>query len=290
MPLKGFTCPSNGEEPGRKNSLNYCIKKCSAPCVSPHVLESMYNLENKNPHKGKVISVSQLCGGCKRKVMLERTEDFYIEPDRKLPTFRGAMIHGVIEQAKTPRLKRAGWLIEEHMELPVKTQSGEWTLSATLDSYDTIRESLNDVKTLQEYAVGKMVTGKNKGKWSDHISDAYVKQLNLYRYMGKQLKLFDAKHLRLQIIGFGRMIFTGTDVKWGLKGREETYYLPDVPILSDEEVESWIETDGDKWFRIMYMGEKAPVVDEADKWLCKICVFYKTKFCPNPEEERELGF
>lgn len=291
MPLKGFICPPiSGEEPGRNNTLSYCIKKCKSPCVSPHVLEAIYSLESKNPHKGKIISVSALTGGCKRKTVLERTEDFYVEPDKKLPTFRGTMVHAVIEEAKTTRIKKAKWLIEEHMELPVKTKSGDWILSGTLDAYDVLRETICDVKTLQEYALEKMVTGKQNGTWSKHIPDQYVKQQNLYRYMGRKLGLFDAKRLRLQAIGFGRMILTGTQVKFGKKGREELYTLPDIPILPDEEIESWIQIEGDQWYRILFMGEKAPVVDKEYSWLCKSCVFFKTKACPDPQTERELGF
>src|SRR5258706_2015599 len=108
------------------------------------------------------------------------------------------MVHSVIEEAKTPRIKKAGWLIEHHMELPVKSKSGEWTLSGTLDCYDTDRESIVDTKTLQEYALERMVTGKQNGTWSKHIPDQYVKQQNIYRYMGRKLELFDAKRLRLQ--------------------------------------------------------------------------------------------
>lgn len=288
MGLKGFQCPENGEEPGRNNSLNYCIKKCSQPCVAPHVLEAIYSLEKRNPHKDKRISVTMLCGGCARKTVLERTQDYYLEPDKKLPTFRGSMVHSVIEEAKTTRIKKAGWLIEHHMELSVKSKSGEWTLSGTLDAYDLGRESIIDTKTLQEYALEKMITGKQNGTWSKHIPDQYVLQQNIYKWMGKKLGLFDAKKLKLQAIGFGRMILTGTQVKWGKKGREELYTLPDIPILPDAEIEKIVETQGDKWYRILFLGQKAPVYDDGYEWLCRFCQFHGTEHCVSPKEEKAL--
>jgi hypothetical protein len=282
-------CPDHGEEPGRDNKISYCVNKCKAPCTSPNVLSAILHEESLNPHKGKIISVTQITGGCKRKTFLERTQDFYIEPDKKLPTFRGTLIHSLIEKGNTKEIKKAGWLIEQHMELPVTTKSGSWILSATLDAFDKKRKTLFDVKTLQEYAVEKMVTGKEEGTWSDHISDSYVKQANLYRYIGKKLDLFDAKRLRLQIIGFGRMILTGTTVKLKTKQtkwKEQSYELPDIPVLPDKVVESWINIDGDEWYRIMYGNEPAPVCDDDWKWLCKSCVFNGTQHCPDPDAER----
>lgn len=249
----------------------------------------MLEEEKSNPHKGKMISVTQITGGCKRKVCLERTLPYHLEPDKKLPTFRGTLIHSLIEKGNTKEIKKAKWLIEQHMELPITTKSGSWILSATLDAYDKKRKTLFDVKTLQEYAVEKMVTGKEEGTWSDHISDAYVKQANLYRYIGKKLDLFDAKRLRLQIIGFGRMILTGTIVKLKTKAskwKEESFDLPDIPILPDKLVESWINIDGDEWYRILYGNEPAPVCNDDWSWLCKSCIFNKTQHCPDPDAER----
>jgi len=290
MALIGFRCPDYGESPGRANKISYCVKHCSMPCVAPHVLVAMLENEEKNPHKGKIISVTQLTGGCKRKSFLERTVDYYVEPDKKLPTFRGTLVHSVVEEAKSLRLKRAKWILEEHLELPVSTKSGSWTLSGTLDAYDPGRKTIYDIKTLQDYAVGKMIKGENEGTWSKHISDAYVKQLNLYRYMAHELKRFKVNRLRLQVIGFGRLFLTGTSVKYGTKKDLQVYTVPDVPILPKETVEEWIQSEGDQWYRILFEHAAAPVRDEDYKWLCKICQFYQTEYCPNPELEAAQTF
>lgn len=250
---------------------------------------AMLKEDRDNPHKGKVISVTQLVGGCKRKSYLERTEDYYIEPDKKLPTFRGTLIHSLIEMGNTKEIKKARWLIEQNMRLPITTKSGSWTLSGTLDAFDSKRKTLFDTKTLQDYAVEKLVTGGEKGTWSSHISDSYVKQANIYRYMGKKLELFDAQRLRLQIIGFGRLILTGTTVKLKNKStgwKEESFEVPDIPILPDELIEEWINMEGDEWFRILFNKEPAPVCTEEWKWLCKFCIFNGTKECPDPDAER----
>lgn len=231
-----------------------------------------------------------LCGGCSRKSLLERTVDYYIEPSKGIPTLRGSLVHLVIEQGKSKELEKK-YLIEQHMELPVTTKSGSWTLSATIDLYDKKRKTLYDTKTLQSYAVEKLIKGENKGTWSDHIPDSYVKQTNIYRYVGKKLKLFDAKKLRLQIFDFGRLILTGTKVtlktaknKW----KEEVYDVPDIPVLPDKLVEEWIETQGDKWYRILYLNEPAPVYDDGYEWLCKSCTFFQGPHCVDPHKEKEL--
>jgi hypothetical protein len=247
----------------------------------------MYKQENENPHKGKLISVSQLCGGCKRKTMLERNFPYFIVPDQKLPTFRGTLVHSLVELSKTPEILDAGWIIEKHMELPVTTESGDWVLSGTLDAFDKKRKTLFDIKTLQEYAIVKMVRGNEKGTWSNHISDQYVKQANLYGYMGRKLKLFAPKKLRLQIFGFSRLILTGTTVVLKDRWKEEEFFLPDIPILPDEEIESWIKIEGDSWFRIMFEERPAPVCTKEFSWLCKKCHFNGTRYCPDPMKERE---
>ena len=287
MGMKGFICPEHGESPGRKNLPNYCVTKCTMPCVAPQVLNAMYETEKQNPHKGKIISASMLCGGCKRKDFLQRTLDYYIKPDDKLPTFRGTLVHKIVEDAKQVRLAKAGWLLEKHMELPVKTEAGEWTLSATLDCYDASRKTLYDVKTLGTFATTKLVTGTEPGTWSKNIPDSYVKQLNIYRYMAHELKLFKVERLRLQLIDFSRLILTGTRVKYGYGKNQKVSDVPDVPILSKKVVEEIIQREGDLWYRILFANQQPPVVGADYDWLCKICHFNGTKFCPDPKKERE---
>jgi len=248
----------------------------------------MLEQEKANPHKGQMISVSQICGGCKRKTFLERTVDYYVEPDKKLPTFRGSLIHEVIASIDPKIAKRYKWVIEEHLELPVKTKSGAWTLSGTLDFYEAARKTIYDLKTLQDYAVGKMITGKEDGTWSKNIPDAYVKQLNLYRYMAHELKRFRVNRLRLQVIGFGRLFLTGTTIKYGAKKDLKIYELPDVPILKNAVIEDWIQTEGDLWYNILFNKHQAPVRDETYKWLCYSCQWKGTPYCPDPEEEARL--
>lgn len=136
MSLKGFVCPDiSGEEPGRKNELSYCVNKCKSPCTSGILLSAIVKHVNDNPHTGQRISATMLCGGCSRKTLLERTEDYYIEPSQGLPTLRGSLLHAVIEQGKSKELSK-NYLIEQHMELPVTTKSGSWTLSSTIDLFD----------------------------------------------------------------------------------------------------------------------------------------------------------
>lgn len=288
--LAGYICPKHGEEPGRKNEVNYCVTKCENPCVAPHILASMIQDDEEGLRDVQSISVTMLTGGCKRKTLLERTLPYHTEPDRVLPTFRGRLVHAIIatdEKQFTEKYK--DWLIEHHMELPVTTESGSWMLTGTLDAHDGYRKTLYDAKTLQEYAIKKMVTGGNAGEWSDHIPDYYTKQLNLYRRMGELLDQFEVERMRLQVISFRQLITTGTkpeiSMQKGWKWVKDEYDIPDVPILDNDIVDHWINIEGDEWYQILFESKKAPVRDGEWAWLCKVCPFYGTKYCPNPEKE-----
>ncbi len=289
MGLVGWTCPPHGEEPGRDNPFDYCKHDCKKHCVAIPVLEALRKLEEENYHTGKNISVTMLTGGCKRQTVLERTVPYYMIPNKKIPTVRGTLIHAIIEKGSA-HLKEEGWLLEHAMELPVTTKSGSWTLTGTMDIGDVSRREIIDVKTLQEYGLLKLVAGTNDGEYSDHIPDYYTKQANIYRYMGKKTGVIDATRLRLQMISFGDLILTGTSpilgFRKGYRWTKETYDIPDIPILPDSLVEHIIETEGDEWYRILFKGEPAPVVDNDFSWLCKNCVFYKTEHCPDPDKER----
>lgn len=291
--FSGFICPEHGEKPDRNNEIDYCIAKCKNPCVAPHVLASMIidDLED-TVHRGNTISVTMLTGGCKRQTLLERELPFWLYPNKKLPTFRGTLIHGVVEKSKKYMTDHYQWMIEQHMELPFTTDSGEWVLSGTLDAFDPTREILYDIKTLQEYAVKLTATGKQNGTWSDHVSDAYVKQLNIYRYMLEQTYGVKVAKLVLQIIGFGQFVTTGHEdqiiaLQKGFKFSREPYDIPDIPIVPDKTVEHWIKSEGDEWNRIFNEGLKPSVVHPSYKWLCKICAFKETEHCPDPDKERE---
>jgi hypothetical protein len=238
-------------------------------------------------HTGKRISVTMLTGGCKRQTLLERTQPYWLLPIRKLPAFRGTLIHAVAEKA-APMMRELGWLIEEHISLTVKTKSGEWDLVGTLDAYEPLRETLYDIKTLQDYAVKLTALGKQNGTWSDHVSDAYVKQLNIYRYLLQQTGDYKVARMVLQIIGFGQFVTTGHEqniaVQKGWKFTREDYDIPDIPFVPDKTVRYWIESEGEEWYRILYLNEPAPRVPDAYKWLCKICAFKDTEHCLDEEE------
>ncbi|MBU8920811.1 MAG: hypothetical protein KOO63_03025 [Bacteroidales bacterium] len=204
------------------------------------------------------------------------------------------MIHTVAERSADKMRSEYGWLVEESMALEMQTKSGEWLLTGTLDAYDSLRHILYDIKTLQEYAVKMTVLGKQNGVWSDHISDAYVKQLNLYRYLLDRCLGEQVERMVLQVIGFGQFLTTGHSdqivaLQKGFKFTREPYDLPDVPIVDDEMVEKWINREGDEWYRVLHKGEKAPVAPDDYKWLCKFCEFKGTEHCPDPDAERSGG-
>jgi hypothetical protein len=238
----------------------------------------------------KRIGVTRLCGGCKRKTLLEKTLPFYTEPKRALPTYRGRLIHSLIEDC-AEQLAPYGWDLEMKLALPVTTKSGQWTLVGILDALDRNRGELYDNKTFQDYALAKMATGSNAGTWSDHVPDNYVKQLNIYRYMVEQTESIEIRKLRVQVITFGELVLTGTSpelkLKKGFKWYDDKFEIPDVPVLDNSIVENIIENEGDEWYRILYEGEAAPVREPDWAWLCKFCTFKGTKYCPDPSKEAQ---
>lgn len=297
--LVGFYCPSHGEEPGRQNEISYCLNECSNPCVAPNVLAALLDDPDWKPRNEDYrISVTMLTGGCKRKTLLERTLPYYALPNDRLALFRGKLIHGVVEDS-TEALHSftkgedgsSRFFIEEKMELPVTTQSGTWTLVGKLDMADLIRGTIYDHKTLQEYAIMKMVTGANSGTWSPYYSDQYVLQTNIYRYMAKhRWPNIEFNRLRLQIIGFGQLVTTGTTnhevkIRKGYKNTNDAYDIPDIPLLDDDIITGIIEREGEEWFKILYAGAQAPVRDTDWQWLCKYCQFFGGKHCPDPDKE-----
>jgi len=286
--LEGFMCPQHGERPGSTNSIHYCIAECTKQCTAPHVLAAMMIDEDTGARDANHISVTMLSGGCKRKTLMERLLPFYSLPSKRLPTFRGRLVHGILEGG-ADYLKSYEYLIEVPLQIEVTSKSGTWILRGMADAIDKVHKVLYDNKTLQDYAFTKLVTGSNDGTWSKHIPDQYVKQLNLYKYMAEKEEIAEIIKLQLQLISFGQLVLTGTKpivgLKRGYKWSEEEYDIPEVPILPTDEIEHIIQTEGDMWYRIIHEGERAPPRDNEWAWLCKHCNFLGTRYCPDPIKE-----
>jgi len=203
MPLKGYVCPPGGEEPGRQNELEYCLRSCQLPCVTPPLLAAMWKADTTNYHQGDYISASMLAGsGCSRQVMFERYEDFYEQPTRRYWAFRGTHAHKIVEDA-ADMIAPYGWLQEIRMattltyELaaPVFGDDGVWTgdfdssknleivVRGTCDAYDPVRRVLVDCKSMADKKVDMMIRGSTPGIYSKNLQDSWVAQLNIYRFL-----------------------------------------------------------------------------------------------------------
>lgn len=204
MPLRGYVCPVGGEEPGRQNEVEYCLTKCSKPCVTPPLLAAMWKSDSENYHRGDYISASMLAGGgCARQTMLERFEPFYDLPTKRYWPFRGTHAHRIVEEAAEV-IAPYGWLQEIRMQTvltypelpaPVFSENGEFSGSydensplqvvvrGTCDAYNPLTRTLVDCKSMSDAKIEIMLKGSSPGTWSDQLQDNWIAQLNIYRWL-----------------------------------------------------------------------------------------------------------
>jgi hypothetical protein len=210
-PLRGFTCPPGGEEPGRRNTIDYCLGACKKPCVMPPLLGAMWGLEHNNIHIGDYISASMLAGeGCPRQTVNERYTSFWDEPRRRFWPFRGTIAHKMCEGSDT-LIAKYGWLQEVTLLVPleydepapvfelraddtgalVKTFTGDYdstqklvvNVRGTFDAYNPYQSVLADLKSMAWYKVMATIKGTKKGLYSKNLEDSHVLQFNFYRWL-----------------------------------------------------------------------------------------------------------
>jgi hypothetical protein len=186
---------------------------------------------------------------------------------------------------------------------PVFNDEGVWTgdfdssnhliinLGGTTDGYNVLTRELHDYKTLADSKVSRFLKGQDGGRWSPTIKDAWVWQVNIYRWLvmhtpTEQLRpWFEANNIatpstaflpapeRLQMQLISMMEIPLTSTRYVPMRTTEAYEVGEVPILPDEEVEAFIRERALEWFRWLVLKVRPPVVEEEDKWLCKNCQF-----------------
>lgn len=306
MPLVGFTCPPWVETGGRQNTLDVCLRDCANPCVSPLLLNAMWNAEHSNHHKGAYISASMLgATGCMRQVFLERTHDFYEVPVRRWWPFRGTIIHSIIEEAGVGEMLQYGWLQELRMAVPIHyedmpapelDENGIWTgnfldeplvitLGGTTDGYNFLRRWLHDFKSMADVKV-EMFAKAQKG------DEKWIRQLNVYRWLIKRtptppevLELFPdmpaylPEPEQLVVQGIGMMAIPRTGQRFGMKLKKGSYAsyqevdIEPLPLMPEDELETFIRAEVLSWYRALLLNQVPPVVPKSESWLCKNCQF-----------------
>lgn len=170
MPLAGFRCPEHVPTAGATQAFEHCIHKCPHQCQPVFVLKRIADRETANEHKGSMLSPTAL-SSCPRKLKLTRTVDYYATPQSFYDVTRGALIHGFVERIDLP-----GVVQEQRLFKSVPLPDGSsYVFSGRLDYYDTVRQRLEDLKTMTEKG---LYTLYRTGAKEEHIW-----QVNLYRWL-----------------------------------------------------------------------------------------------------------
>ncbi len=252
-----------------------------------------------NVHKGDMITPSAL-KGCTRKLVLERTTDYYAEPPKLYYAVRGSLIHGFLEDQTL-----AGVVTEQRLYKRFKAGGQEFVISGQIDFYDQQTKTLEDYKTAADKAFFFLF---DTGAKEDHVF-----QTNVYRWLmdGGHLGSLDGPQvfwpvdrivvhyvLMNQVISTGKVhvekVSGYKDPNMGKKYRLEKgrkkvgknhrgtpqweieIPIPDVPLMPEGEVFKHIELNGLKalnGFRIQKLGEMPGGVlyDRDDAWQCDYC-------------------
>jgi hypothetical protein len=122
-----------------------------------------------NVHRGDMISPSAL-KGCTRKLVLERTTDYYAEPKKLYYAVRGSLIHGFLEDIDLPDVST-----EKRLYKRFTVGGRELVLSGQIDYYDGAEKAIEDYKTASDKV---FYTLFNEGAKPEHIL-----QTNVYRML-----------------------------------------------------------------------------------------------------------
>lgn len=306
MPLVGFKCPSNGEEPGRDNSYDYCFYQCQKRCMPKAMLFKFAEQHQGNVHKGDMITPSAL-KGCTRKLVLERTTDYYAEPPKLYYAVRGSLIHGFLENQGLE-----GVYTEQRLFKKFNALGREFVISGQIDYYDSKTQAIEDYKTASDKAFYFL--------FDTGAKDEHVLQTNVYRWLcdGGRLGSLDGpvvnwpvKDITVHYVLMNQVISTGRthvervsgykDPNMGKKYRLEKsrkvvgknhrgtpqweieIEIPPVPLMSEGDIFKHVELNGLKalrGFRVKAEGEmpEAALYNRDDAWQCGYCDVKTTCF------------
>ena len=140
MPLVRWACPEGKETYGETHDPKYCITECSDKCASPFLIAALTSSVQTNHHKGKYISATSL-SGCNRKLYLERTTDYADYMKNSFYSYRGTVMHQVVEDAGNMEfegisLGQLGYMTEWRMLIGFCFNHGGFSLHPDVDPFD----------------------------------------------------------------------------------------------------------------------------------------------------------
>lgn len=143
MPLVQWACPEGKNTYGETHDPKYCITECADKCASPFLIAALTSSVRTNHHKGKYISATGL-SGCNRKLYLERTLDYADYMKNSFYSYRGTVMHQVVEDAGNMEfegipLGHLGYLTEWRMLIGFCFKHGGFSLEdhPTIDPTDS---------------------------------------------------------------------------------------------------------------------------------------------------------
>lgn len=140
MPLTHWACPEGKPTYGEAHEPAYCITTCEDKCASPFLIAALTSSVRSNHHRGKYISATSL-SGCNRKLFLERTVDYADYMKNSFYSYRGTVMHQVVEDASTfevdgVTLGGLGYLTEWRMLIGFCFQHGGFTVPDNVSPFD----------------------------------------------------------------------------------------------------------------------------------------------------------
>lgn len=99
-PLTQWACPEGKPTYGEAHDPQHCITECADKCASPFLIAALTASAQGNHHRGKYISATML-SGCKRKPFLERTIRYADIMKNSFYSYRGTVMHQVVEDASS---------------------------------------------------------------------------------------------------------------------------------------------------------------------------------------------
>jgi hypothetical protein len=252
-----------------------------------------------NVHRGDMITPSAL-KGCTRKLVLERTTDYYAEPPKLYYAVRGSLIHGFLENQGLNNVQTEVRLFKKF-----KSLGQEFVISGQIDYYDAQTKTIEDYKTASDKAFFFLF---DTGAKEEHIL-----QTNVYRWLcdgghlgsleGPQV-FWPVEQIVVHYILMNQVISTGrthvervTSYKspnMGKKYRLETSReqvsknhrgtpiweirldIPAVPLMPEEDIFKHVELNGLKTlqgFQMMASGAmpEGVLYDREEAWACGYC-------------------
>lgn len=166
MPQVGFICPVDQVAISTETCLACaCADEPRPQHWCDYSYEFLKGMANDDDRRATAhFSTTMLSTPCPRQTWLLDRVDYHVHPMRMFPAFRGTMGHLVTEQYPEP-----GYVYEQRFELPVDMGDQSVMFTGQIDAFNTQKRRIRDFKT--------------KDSLPDMVKEAYIWQLNCYRYL-----------------------------------------------------------------------------------------------------------